>query len=86
MTLTGKDLQNIAQTVEKVTEPRFRDLSNRLGQVEEHLGTLTTSVDNFSHIVRRHEAEWLVLRKQHEKMRDILVKKGIATEDELAIA
>lgn len=86
MPLTNQDLKNIAQTVERVTAPRFRDLSSRLGQVERHFDTLTTSVDNFSHIVRRHEDEWLVLRAQHEKMRDILVKKGVATEDELAIA
>lgn len=36
-------------------------------------------------IVRRHDQEWLMVRAQHEKMRNVLVKKGIASEDELSV-
>lgn len=86
MSLTDKDLKNIAQTVDQVTRPQFQELSTRVGGVEKNLNRLTSSMDQVVRIVRRHEQEWLVLRAQHEKIRDILVKKGIATEDELAVA
>ncbi|MBI4092607.1 MAG: hypothetical protein HY420_01655 [Candidatus Kerfeldbacteria bacterium] len=82
MTLTDKDLAGIQTVVQHEVEPLKRDLS----EVKKDLHSLATTVDNFVHIVRRHEDEWLVLRVQHEKIRNILVKKGIATEDELAVA
>ncbi len=86
MPLNEKDLKNIARTVDNVTSPQFQELSTRLKNVEKNTGQLTTTVDNFAHIVRRHEEEWLVLRAQHEKTRDVLVKKGIVSEEDLAIA
>lgn len=82
MPLTDKDFAGIRTVVQHEVEPLKRDLS----EVKKDLRSLTTTVDNFVHIVRRHEQEWLVLRTQHEKIRNILIKKGIATEDELAVA
>lgn len=87
MSLTNKDISAIAKLlqtevphlVEQATEPYFQAIQKDLGQ-------MTTSMDEFLQIVRRHEQEWLILRTQHTKMRDLLIKKGIATEDELAVA
>jgi len=87
MTLTKDDLKAIStlldtevpRLVEKVTEPYFQAIQKDLGQV-------VTTMDEFLQIVRRHEQEWLILRTQHTKMRDLLIKKGLATEDELAVA
>lgn len=50
------------------------------------VGEIKDSMDQFLHIVRRHEEEWIVLRTQHVKLRDSLIKKGVVTEEELAIA
>jgi len=87
MTLTKDDLKAIStlldtevpRLVEKATEPHFQAVQKDLGQV-------VTTMDEFLQIVRRHEQEWLILRTQHTKMRDLLIKKGHATEDELAVA
>lgn len=65
--------------VENATAPSFQ-------AIKEDLDHVTTSMDEFLKIVRRHEEEWLVLRAQHAKMRDALIKKGVVTEDELAVA
>lgn len=86
MPLTTKELQQIQLVVEKATEPSFRAIKVDLEDIRHNMGALTTSVDEFLQIVRRHEEEWLVLRAQHAKMRNLLIKKGIATEDELAVA
>ena len=93
MPLTKEDLTSIGQVireqvpplVEAVVEPHFRAIAEDLRRVEGKVDQLTTTVDGFAHTVRRHEEEWLVLRAQHAKMRDLLVKKGIVTEDELAL-
>ncbi|MBI2984757.1 MAG: hypothetical protein HYY50_03990 [Candidatus Kerfeldbacteria bacterium] len=82
MPLTNQDLKGIREIVVKEVEPIKRDTRD----IKHDLRLLTTTVDGVVKIVRRHDEEWLVLRAQHEKIRDILVKKGIATEDELAIA
>ncbi|MBI3956557.1 MAG: hypothetical protein HY340_01040 [Candidatus Kerfeldbacteria bacterium] len=87
MTLTQNDIQAIAKLlqtevpvlVEKATESSFIAIRKDLGEI-------ATSMDEFLHIIRRHEEEWLVLREQHKRIREVLLKKGIATEDELAVA
>lgn len=86
MSLTHKDLKGIATVVETVVRHELVPVKKDLTEVKENVGLLTTSMDGLTKIVRRHEDEWLVLRKQHEKMRDVMVKKGVATEEELAIA
>lgn len=78
--------KRVSALIEAAVEPHFRAIAEDLGRVEGKIDTLTTTLDGFAHTVRRHEEEWLVLRAQHQKMRDLLVKKGIATEDELALA
>lgn len=89
MSLTQADLKSIQGVVGLEVEPLkadVKDLKSDIKVIRQQQHSMMTTLDGFSHIVRRHEEEWLVLRKQHEKMRDILVKKGIATEDEMAIA
>ena len=87
MTLSSDDLNAVAALldtkvpalVEKATEPYFQAITT-------DLDTVRTTMDSFLTIVRRHEEEWIVLRAQHNKLRDFLIKKGIASEDDLAIA
>jgi hypothetical protein len=84
--LTQTDLQRISTVVEKIVDDRVAPVEKKIDGLVENVGSLTTSVDGFSRTVRRHEDEWLVLRAQHEKMRNVLVKKGVASEDELSIS
>lgn len=86
MTLTESDIQTIAKSVAEVTGPEFARVNERLGTLETGQDKILTSIDGMLKIVRRHEEEWLVLRAQHAKIRDLLLSKGIATEDELAVA
>ncbi len=97
MSITTEDLKGIRlviqdesaelkASVQTVIEEALEPLKKDISEIKDNLGNLTTSVDSFAQTVRRHETEWLVLRTQHEKIRDILVAKGIATEDELAVA
>lgn len=89
MALTIDDLNKLKD----VFESRFFAIEAGLGQLTKveipslhtKIDKLTKSVDGFLGIVRRHDQEWLVVRTQHEKMRNVLINKGIATEDELSI-
>lgn len=82
MSLTSEDLKGIQGIIQQEVEPLKKDISD----IKVNVGNLTASVDSFMHTVRRHEEEWLVLRAQHTKIRNVLVAKGIVTEDELAVA
>lgn len=86
MSLTPQDLKSIHEVVETVLNDGIDPIKKDIKDLKHSVGSLTTSVDSLLHIVRRHEGEWLVLRAQHSKIRDLLVAKGIATEDELAVA
>lgn len=86
MPLTNEDLTGIATVVEKVVDDKIEPLIEDLKVIRKNQDSMMTTLDGFSTTVRRHEQEWLILRKQHEKIRDILVKKGIASEEEMAIA
>ncbi len=78
--LSAEDFNKLHTVIKDELQP----IREELNSVDKRLDTLTTSVDEFLHIVRRHDEEWLVLRAQHVKMRDVLIRKGIATESELA--
>jgi hypothetical protein len=95
MSLTNDDLKKI----EKTLEPTFQGIEFRVQGIEsklqahdrqfdsmhEKLDGLIRTTDEFLHIVRRHDDEFVVIRAQHEKMRNVLIKKGIASEDELSV-
>lgn len=82
MTLTNDDIKKIAGVVQVEIDP----IKKGLVHLKDLYGSLATSTDHFLSTVRRHDEEWLVLRAQHSKMRDVLIKKGIVTEEELAIS
>ena len=86
MAITSQEFSKIATIVDDSVRHAVEPLEVRLGAVEKQLDVLTSNVDQFLRIVQRHEQEWLIIRAQHQKMRELLVKKGIATEEELAIA
>lgn len=65
--------------VERMTRPLFLS-------VKEGIDRITTTLDEFLKIVRRHEEEWVVIRAQHGKIKDVLIKKHIASENDLAAA
>lgn len=82
MSISFEEFKKIEDIVSKVVQPMGEDLKD----VKEHMTSVVDNMDQFLRIVQRHEQEWLVIRVQHQKMRDLLVKKGIATEEELSIA
>lgn len=81
MALTNSDLKSIAD----LFEPRFEEIRSEFHAVHRRIDNLTQSMDEFVHMARRHDQEWLIVRAQHEKMRNVLIKKGIASEDELSV-
>ena len=86
MAITSQEFSKIAKIVDDSVRHAVEPLDARLGVVEKQLDVLTNNIDQFLRIVQRHEQEWLIIRTQHQKMRELLVKKGIATEEELAVA
>lgn len=85
MSLTDNDISKISDVVETVVRHELEPVRKDISDLKKDVGGLTTSVDGLVKTVNRHEHEWLVLRAQHGKMHDVLVKKGAATEQELAI-
>lgn len=80
--LPAEDFNKLHSMVKGEIQPVKSDLA----VVKLGVGEIKDSMDQFLHIVRRHEEEWIVLRAQHVKLRDSLIKKGVVTEEELAIA
>ncbi len=83
--LTNEDIKKIAKLIQDLVDPQFKDLKRSMTNLELNYSNLSSSVDEFLRIVRRHDTEWLILRAQHTKIREVLVKKGIASEDELSV-
>lgn len=89
MSLTNDDLKKI----QEVLEPKFFAIETDVAQLTKvdmpalhgKIDKLTNTVDGFLGVVRRHDQEWLIIRAQHKKMRNVLIKKGIASEDELSV-
>ena len=81
MSLTNSDLQKIQKVVALEVEP----IKNDVKALRQGQDSVVTSLDSLSRTVSRHEEEWLVLRKQQDKMRAVLVSQGVATGDELSI-
>lgn len=81
MTLQQSDLASIAKIIKNETDPIKNDVEEVKGSVER----LTSSIDRTLRLVSRHDEEWLILRTQHQKMREALVRKGVLTEEELSI-
>lgn len=85
-------LQEIDGKIEKLNQKvdfGYRELSTRIDshhtELSGKIDNLTSSVDQFLHSSRRHEDELVVVRTQTGRIRDVLVEKGIATEDELSL-
>ena len=72
----------VSRTVSNAVDPVKKDV----GELKSQMSSLVDDVDHFLRIVRNHDQEWLIVRAQHQKIRDVLVKKGIATEEELSVA
>lgn len=60
-------------------------LQRRLRPIEKKIDNLTSSMDGVAGILERHDQELLVLGEQQQKTTQVLVRKGIATPDELAV-
>lgn len=80
--LSAEDFNKLHTIIRDEIKPVREDVA----ALKVDVGEIKVSMDEFLRIVRRHEEEWLVMRTQHSKLRDILIKKGIVSEEELAIA
>lgn len=76
---------NEFQKIEGIVEQKVTPLRIDVGILKEQMGSMLKNIDEFLRIVRVHDQEWLILRKQHEKIRGALVNKKIAADDELSI-
>lgn len=61
-------------------------MDGKLDKMDGKIDKIYNLMDGFVNTSRRHEQELVVVQAQQKKMRDVLVKKGIGTEDEFAIA
>lgn len=77
---SAEDFNKLHMIIRDEIKPVREDIA----ALKTDVGEIKVSMDQFLQIVRRHDEEWLVLRAQHGKMRDVLIRKGIATEAELA--
>lgn len=81
MPITAQEFTKIEDIVLQSVEPVKLDVAT----IKEGLASLVGHVDQFLRIVRNHDQEWLIVRAQHQKMREALVQKGIVTEEDLSI-
>lgn len=82
MAITSKEFEKIQEIMEQSIHP----VDERLKVVENTISKLVENTDQLVRIVQRHDHEWLILRKQHERIKSLLVGKGIAREEDLAVS
>ncbi|MFH0952240.1 MAG: hypothetical protein V1838_03560 [Patescibacteria group bacterium] len=61
-------------------------LKDDVSGLKDQMGLLITRNDQFLNIVQHHEQEWLIVLGQHKRIREVLLDKKIASEEELSIA
>lgn len=81
--------QNLSSTdigaIRQALKPDFQEIREDLASVKKDTQEITKSLDGVVHMVRRHDQEFVILRAQQDKMHDVLVQKGVATEEDLSI-
>lgn len=78
--LTPQDLNNI----ERLLQPKFDGLQADINAVGKKVDHVIDALDGRVRITELHGQELLVLGAQQQKTTEVLVRKGIATSDELA--
>ena len=66
--------------------PEFRGmLHDELKPIDKKIDKVINILDGHTAILERHDQELLVLSAQQEKTTQVLVKKGVAPPEELAV-
>lgn len=86
MAITSNEFQKITEIVDGSVQRAIDPVNERLARVEDALNSYVQINDRLLQIVQRHDQEWLILRKQHERIKSLLVGKGIAREEDLTVS
>lgn len=80
--LTEHDIAAIQQVVSASVQEAVQRASDSL---REDFADLQSSVDSYLKRTLDWHQEYEVLRAQHNRLRAVLIEKGIATEEELSV-
>lgn len=65
------------------TKDEIKDIVQEIRSARQDIEKLITSVDRFAHLQGKDHDELIILRAGYSKMAETLVRKGIASEQDL---
>lgn len=77
-TLTAKDIEAIRLIVQEENQKGSESLRRDFAQLQ-------SSVDGYMKKSQEWRDEFQVLRAQHNRVKEVLVEKGVASEEEFAV-
>lgn len=80
--LTQKDIAAIQQVVRVAVQEEVQKANDA---VRSDFAQLQSSVDSYLKQTQDWRQEFVVLRAQHNRLRKVLIEKGLATEEELVV-
>lgn len=80
--LTTKDLEAIQHAVRVIVHDEVQKSNDTL---RADFAQLQSSVDGYFKQTQDWRQEFEVLRAQHNRLKEVLLEKGLATEEELAV-
>lgn len=87
--LTKKDLGKIYEMVNGIVKETIKfeidPMKSDLKELKDTVGKIQITTDKTLSLFKRHDGELSVLRARQNKMRTVLVQKGVGTEEEFAL-
>lgn len=83
--LTKKDLEKIYGIVRETIKFEVDPIRADLKEVKTTVEKIQVTTDKTLSLFKRHDDELAVLRARQNKMRTVLVQKGVGTEEEFAL-
>lgn len=78
MKLTEDDFKKFETVMENVFDRKIQPLHLRFDKLQ-------TSVDGIAKDNKKIDEEFEVLKQQHKRLREVLIEKGVVSENELAV-
>ncbi|MDP2685359.1 MAG: hypothetical protein Q8P20_10100 [bacterium] len=80
MALTEKDLKTLVDFIRSEIQETVR---NEIKPIREDIHELQKTVDTYIKQTQDWHQEFIVVKARYDKMKEVIVRKGIATEKEL---